>query len=115
MVFIDRLLSLCEQNNTDVSTVLRELKLSTSKGTAWRGGSIPNGEILVKLANYFHVSVDYLLGITDIPTPADKIVPTQIDLSGLDGDLVENLVQLTPGEQGKAGAYIQALLDKRST
>lgn len=28
----------------------------------------------VKLANYFNCSVDYLLGITDIPTPVNYLV-----------------------------------------
>ncbi|MDE6880195.1 MAG: hypothetical protein K2P20_02430 [Oscillospiraceae bacterium] len=69
-MFLERLLSLCSANGTDISNVLRSLGLSTSKGTAWRNGSIPNGEILLKLANYFHVSTDYLLGNTDDPRPA---------------------------------------------
>lgn len=70
-MFLERLLLLCERDNTDISNVLRALKLSTSKGTAWRNGSIPNGEILLKLASYFHVSTDYLLGNTNDPRPAD--------------------------------------------
>lgn len=70
-MFLERLLLLCERDNTDISNVLRALKLSTSKGTAWRNGSIPNGEILLKLASYFQVSTDYLLGNTDNPRPAD--------------------------------------------
>lgn len=69
-MFLERLLLLCERDNTDISNVLRALKLSTSKGTAWRNGSIPNGEILLKLASYFHVSTDYLLGNTNDPHPA---------------------------------------------
>lgn len=71
-MFLERLLSLCSENGTDISNVLRSLGLSTSKGTAWRNGSIPNGDILLKLANYFHVSTDYLLGNTDDPKPAGQ-------------------------------------------
>lgn len=71
-MFLERLLSLCSENGTDISNVLRALGLSTSKGTAWRNGSIPNGEILLKLASYFHVSTDYLLGNTDDPSPAGQ-------------------------------------------
>lgn len=72
-MFFERLQSLCIRHNTDVSSVLKELGLSTSKGTAWRSGSIPKGDVLLKLANYFHVSTDYLLGNTDDPAPVDKI------------------------------------------
>lgn len=33
------------------------------------GSSFPQPNMLIKLANYFNCSVDYLLGITDILTP----------------------------------------------
>ena len=71
-MFLERLLSLCAKNGTDISNVLRALNLSTSKGTAWRKGSVPNGEILLMLAEYFNTSTDYLLGNTDAPTPAGQ-------------------------------------------
>ena len=71
-MFLERLLSLCAKNGTDISNVLRALNLSTSKGTAWRKGSVPNGEILLILAKYFNTSTDYLLGNTDDPTTAGK-------------------------------------------
>lgn len=81
-MFIQRLLHLCELRKTDISNVLRDLGLSTSKGTAWRNGSVPNGEILLLLANYFHVSVDYLLGNTDDPTPAGGEKPAPVTGAG---------------------------------
>ena len=61
-MFYDILLYLCNQHNTTVTAVIKELNMSTSKGTAWKNGTIPNGKILTLLANYFGVSVDYLLG-----------------------------------------------------
>lgn len=64
MCFFEILENLCAQNNTNVTSVLKALGLSTSKGTAWRNGSIPTGDILIKLAQYFGVSIDYLLGYT---------------------------------------------------
>ena len=38
------------------------------------GSSFPQPNMLIKLANYFNCSVDYLLGITDIPTPINYLV-----------------------------------------
>lgn len=61
-MFFETLSSLCKKNNTTVTALLAELKLSTSKGTAWRNGSIPSGTILIQLADRLGVSVDYLLG-----------------------------------------------------
>lgn len=105
-MFLERLLSLCSENGTDISNVLRSLGLSTSKGTAWRNGSIPNGDILLKLANYFYVSTDYLLGNTDDPRPAGKkeqpalvpesrpLYPPEYDLlSPEDRILVDNMIR----------------------
>lgn len=72
-MFFDRLQFICSQDRVkDVSGLLRELNLSTSKGTAWRGGSIPKGDVLTKIADYFHVSIDYLLCRTDDPAPSGQ-------------------------------------------
>ncbi len=43
--------------------------LNKSNATFWKKGSIPKGETLQKLADYFGVSVDYLLEKTDFPRP----------------------------------------------
>lgn len=64
-MFYDNLKALCKSNSTTVTAVLKELNISTSKGTAWKSGSVPKGDILTKLADYFNVSTDYLLGNTD--------------------------------------------------
>ena len=82
IMFFERLQFLCDSQNTDISNVLRNLNLSTSKGTAWKKGSIPSGTILLKLAAYFHVSTDYLLGATDDPSPADGQKEALFSFSG---------------------------------
>jgi len=39
----------------------------------WENGkSVPDNEMLLKLADFFDVSIDYLLGNTDIETKVDK-------------------------------------------
>lgn len=74
-MFFERLEKLCSERETDISNVLNALGLSTSKGTAWRNGSIPKGDVLRKLANYFGVTTDYLLGLIDSPLPPMLNVP----------------------------------------
>lgn len=71
-MFYDNLNALCKSNGTTVTAVLKELKISTSKGTAWKSGAVPKGGILSKLADYFNVSTDYLLGNTDNPQSARR-------------------------------------------
>lgn len=89
MCFFEILETLCTRNNTSVTAVLKELGYSTSKGTAWRNGSIPTGDILLNLAKRFNVSVDYLLGYTPneqsdgktekLLTFASKLTEEQLD------------------------------------
>ena len=60
-MFYDVLTNLCHLRGTSVTALLKDLGLSTSKGTAWKKGSTPTGDILLKIANRLNVSTDYLL------------------------------------------------------
>lgn len=60
-MFYECLENLCRQKQETVSSVVKALGLSTSKVTAWKNGSSPNGIILTKLADYLECSVDTLL------------------------------------------------------
>jgi transcriptional regulator with XRE-family HTH domain len=48
--------------NKSPSAVVLEVGLQKSTVTRWKNGSIPTDATAMKLANYFNVSVDYLLG-----------------------------------------------------
>ena len=61
-MFYGRLLELCRENGKKITPVIRELGLSTGGIARWRNGSSPDGDTLYKVAEYFDVSVDYLLG-----------------------------------------------------
>lgn len=52
---------LCKTKGTTPSAVAVKIGLSNSITTKWKNGAIPNGEILLKLSNYFDCSIDYLL------------------------------------------------------
>lgn len=62
-MFYDRFVELCRERGKSPAAVTREIGLNNSSSTAWKHGSTPKGETLQKLANYFGVSVDYLLGV----------------------------------------------------
>ena len=53
---------LCKERNVSASFVMKEIGLNKSNATFWKRGSVPKGDTLQKLAEYFGVSVDYLLG-----------------------------------------------------
>ena len=61
-MFYDRFVELCKTKRMSPAAVARDIGLSNSSTTTWKRGAIPKGETLQKLADYFGVSVDYLLG-----------------------------------------------------
>lgn len=61
-MFYDRFANLCAQKGVSASFVVQQIGLNKSSATYWKNGAIPKGDTLQKLADYFGVSVDYLLG-----------------------------------------------------
>lgn len=66
-MFWERLYELCLQNNCRPNTIAKNIGLSTATATKWKNGAIPNGEVLIKIADYLNCSTDYLLGRTSYP------------------------------------------------
>lgn len=54
-----------KKKNTTPSAVVSELGIANGSTTKWKNGAVPSGKSLSKIAEYFGVSVDYLLGKTD--------------------------------------------------
>jgi len=66
-VFYDRFNHLCEQSGKKPTPVILELGLSRGNLQKWKAGASVNSDILIMLADYFNVSIDYLLCRTDNP------------------------------------------------
>ncbi len=67
-LFWDRFYSMCISKNTKPNPVAKEINISSGIITKWKTqNTLPNGETLVKIADYLDCSVDYLLGRTDNP------------------------------------------------
>ena len=71
----DRLQELCKKSGTSVTALCKEITGSTGNYATWKNGNIRN-DYLLKIADYFGVSTDYLLGKTDTP---NLTAPTTID------------------------------------
>ncbi len=61
-MFWERFEKLCKAYKTTANEVCAKIGKSNATATHWKNGSIPNGEALVRVSDYFGVSVDYLLG-----------------------------------------------------
>lgn len=72
---------LCNERGVAPTTVCREIGLSNAAFSCWTDDSIPRKTTLLKIAKYFNVTVDYLLGKEDTPLPQDTTGFTVADQS----------------------------------
>ena len=62
-MFYDIFKTLCDKRGVSPKRAVLEMGLSNSLATRWKKiGSTPNGETLNRVAEYFDVSIDFLLG-----------------------------------------------------
>lgn len=102
-MFYSRLTALCAERGAKITNVVSELKMGSGNLSNWKAGRMPRGESLSKLADYFHVSTDYLLGRTDDPSPAgQKETPTPVPEDGP----AKNVIKIA----GRDGSFIERQL-----
>ncbi len=61
---------LCIKRGVKPNPVAQSIGLSSAAMTKYKNGAMPSGDILSKIADYFGVTVDYLLGRGE-PTAAE--------------------------------------------
>ena len=95
MTAFDRLKYLCEEQGISVNTLEEKLEIGRNSLYSWKK-NIPKGSNLIKVADYFDVSTDYLLGRTnkkryydltekdeqDIQTELEKMINNLSNSSG---------------------------------
>lgn len=74
-MFWERFYQLCISAGTKPNPVGKEIGVSSGVITKWKNGSIPTADALVKIADYFDCSIDYLMGRTDSPELIKKAPP----------------------------------------
>ena len=73
-ILISSISTLCNQHDISINKMLQDVGLSKSLVDNLKKGSMPSIDKITKIADYFGVTVDYLLGKTDVKTekPADE-------------------------------------------
>ena len=61
-MFWERLSALINEHDISASGLAKQIGLSNSAAVKLKKGAIPDSSTLQKIADYFNVSVDYLLG-----------------------------------------------------
>lgn len=61
-MFWENFVGLCAEKGKTPTAVVLEIGLARSSVTNWKRGGCPNNVAIRKIANYFNVSINYLLG-----------------------------------------------------
>ncbi len=81
---MENLKKLREQKNITQTKVSVDIEISQELVSQYElGKSKPTIENLIKLANYFNCSTDYLLGLTDISTKINNIDKQNIEIANI--------------------------------
>lgn len=76
-MFYERLITVCSERGTTPTEVCHAVGLAGSAATKWKSGAIPRDTTLRKIADYFGVSVSYLIGAVDDPDPMALVDPSK--------------------------------------
>ena len=108
-VFADRLSDLISESGKTLRQIASEIGVSYPTLSTYQNGTQKaNIEALAKIANYFNVSADYLLGLSDAPT-TDKTAAAAVDYTGLALDTVKFLHNTHSSPLGPFDAFARAV------
>lgn len=106
-MFLQRLTELINNHGLTRNKFLTSVGLNPNSFVVWeKRGTVPGGNTLSIIADYFHVSTDYLLGRTDDPSPAGEAE----EPSPLRSALLGNFNQLNQEGQEKLTDYSDDLV-----
>ena len=93
-MFFNRFSQLCQRNNVSVYRACTDIGLNRSAVAKWKNGGKPNGSTAAKLAEYFGVTTDYLLGQSEerLPGAKSRVVSDEeikFALFGGDGEITD--------------------------
>lgn len=71
-MFWDRYSDLCAKKGESPNAVAKNLKIASGTVTEWKNGREPRNSTALKIASYFGVSVDYIIGKSNDPSPEKK-------------------------------------------
>ena len=90
----NRIINLCKQHNIKITKLLKELKIAAGASTSWKNGTIPSSDALIKLSEYFNVSIDYILFGKDPTTPTEyqSLISSYQELSKDNQQLLQDII-----------------------
>lgn len=105
MIAFERLKLLCKNQGISINKLEEKLGFGKNVLYSWKK-NIPTGANLTKVADYFGVTTDYLLGRTDNPNPTQERVPDDLDKM-LDNAMTFGGKPLTEIDRAAIRAYME--------
>ena len=107
-MFYDRFKQLCAEKGISCNKAALEIGLSNATPTKWKKtGATPAGETLDRIAAYFGVTTDFLLGIEKAPADISKRSVSDDDIKfalfGGDGEITDAMYE----EVKKFAAFVK--------
>jgi transcriptional regulator with XRE-family HTH domain len=106
-MFLDRYNELCVKKGESANAVAKKLGIASGTVSEWKNGRAPRNSTAIKIADYFDVPVDYLLGKTDDPGKKEKPDAISDELwNKIENDpkalkLLELLLNMSPEQRDK--------------
>lgn len=108
MSTLDKILELIEKNNIEQQQFTSAIGIRKQSVSEWKNGTTKTYmKHIDKIANYFNVSTDYLLGKSDSPQTLDE------QLSGIDFALYGEVKEMTDEEKQDILDYIRYKKSKK--
>ena len=94
MNFFDNFVDACQAQELDPKFVAKECGASKNTFGNWANGKTPVPEMLIKLSNYTHASIDYLLTGKEptIPTEYQSLISSYQELSKDNQQLLQDII-----------------------
>lgn len=106
---LDRIKELMNQSGVKAKQLTTELGISNSSFTDWsKGKGSPSLDTVTKIADYFQVSIDYLVRGEEFSEP--KSLEYSSFTNFMDKELLDKFHSLTPELQEKLLGYVDGML-----
>ncbi len=101
-MYLQRVSELIKINKITNNKMLDDLGLSHNMIYNWsKRNQTPNSDTIIKIAKYFNVTTDYLLGLSDDPNPSNKEETEKLVSNEAEERLIEYFRTLSDLDKGE--------------
>lgn len=114
-MFIDKLLFLLRTNNVTKKKLAADLQIGINSFKYWeKTGIVPNMDTVNRIAEYFGVSVSFLLGLDDAPaTSPPTPLHGDVTFTPKEAELMRRMQELDDEQAAKLIEYMEFLIQQR--